>query len=112
MAFAKHETTGIGTDFSWSWFSPAGIGLSAFIVGLSGSIFGFWGWDTALTVNEESKDSDHGPGLAALLCVVSILSTYLIVCIAMQMFAGLGDTGLGLRTRRCRTTSSATSPSP
>ncbi|HVK35775.1 MAG TPA: APC family permease [Microlunatus sp.] len=97
MAFAKHEMSGVGADFSWSWFSPAGIGLSAFIVGLSGSIFGFWGWDTALTVNEESKDSDHGPGLAALLCVVSILATYLIVCIAMQMFAGLGETGLGLR---------------
>ncbi len=97
MAFAKHETSGVGADFSWAWFSPAGITLSAFIVGLSGSIFGFWGWDTALTVNEESKDSDHGPGLAALLCVVSILITYLIVCIAMQMFAGLGDTGLGLR---------------
>ncbi|HYI54237.1 MAG TPA: APC family permease [Microlunatus sp.] len=97
MAFMKHETSGVGADFSWAWFSPAGLTLSAFIVGLSGSIFGFWGWDTALTVNEESKDSDHGPGLAALLCVVSILITYLMVTIAMQMFAGLGDTGLGLR---------------
>lgn len=97
MAFARHETSGVGADFSWSWFSPAGLTLSAFIVGLSGSIFGFWGWDTALTVNEESKDSDHGPGLAALLCVLSILATYLIVTIAMQMFAGMGETGLGLR---------------
>jgi amino acid transporter len=97
MAFMKHETSGVGADFSWAWFSPAGIGLSAFIVGLSGSIFGFWGWDTALTVNEESKDSDRGPGLAALLCVVSILITYLLVTVSMQMFAGLGDTGLGLR---------------
>ncbi len=97
MAIAKHETAGVGTDFSWAWFSPAGLTLSAFIVGLSGSIFGFWGWDTALTVNEESKDSDHGPGLAALLCVISILITYLLVTIAMQMFAGMGDSGLGLK---------------
>lgn len=97
MAFARHEMSGVGADFSWSWFSPAGLTLSAFIVGLSGSIFGFWGWDTALTVNEESKDSDRGPGLAALLCVISILLTYLMVTIAMQMFAGLGDTGLGLK---------------
>jgi amino acid transporter len=97
MAFARHEMSGVGADFSWSWFSPAGLTLSAFIVGLSGSIFGFWGWDTALTVNEESKDSDHGPGLAALLCVISILITYLMVTIAMQMFAGLGETGLGLK---------------
>ena len=35
------------------WFSPAGLTLSAFIAGLSGSIFAFWGWDTCLTVNEE-----------------------------------------------------------
>jgi amino acid transporter len=97
MAFVRHETSGVGADFSWAWFSPAGLTLSAFIVGLSGSIFGFWGWDTALTVNEESKDSDHGPGLAALLCVISILITYLMVTIAMQMFAGMGDTGLGLK---------------
>jgi amino acid transporter len=97
MAFVKHETSGVGADFSWSWFSPAGLTLSAFIVGLSGSIFGFWGWDTALTVNEESKDSDTTPGRAALLCVLSILATYLIVTIAMQMYAGMGDTGLGLR---------------
>ena len=97
MAFVRHEVSGVGLDFSWSWFSPAGLTLSAFIIGLSGSIFGFWGWDTALTVNEESKDSDRGPGLAALLCVLSILATYLIVCIAMQMFAGVGETGLGLK---------------
>lgn len=97
MAFARHELSDVGADFSWAWFSPIGIPLSAFIVGLSGSIFGFWGWDTALTVNEESKDSDRGPGLAALLCVVSILITYLMVTVAMQMFAGLGETGLGLK---------------
>ncbi|MFV0457154.1 MAG: APC family permease [Actinomycetales bacterium] len=100
FAFARHETTGVGADFSWSWFDPTGISLSAFVVGLSGSIFGFWGWDTSLTVNEESKDSDHGPGLAALLCVVSILITYLMVAISTQMFAGLGDTGLGLRNEQ------------
>ncbi|GAA3610823.1 APC family permease [Microlunatus ginsengisoli] len=97
FAIAKHETTGTGTDFSWSWFSPSGLTLSAFILGLSGSIFGFWGWDTALTVNEESKDSDTTPGKAALLCVLSILATYLIVTIAMQMYAGMGTTGLGLK---------------
>ena len=26
MAFVKHETAGVGADFSWAWFSPAGIG--------------------------------------------------------------------------------------
>ncbi|HJQ86242.1 MAG TPA: APC family permease [Propionibacteriaceae bacterium] len=96
LAIAKSGGSDFGEPFSWSWFSPAGLTLSAFIAGLSGSIFAFWGWDTALTVNEESKNSDTAPGRAALLCVLSILLTYLLVAVATQMFAGLGDTGIGL----------------
>ena len=95
-ALAKSGSSDTGLSFSWSWFSPSGLTLSAFIAGLSGSIFAFWGWDTSLTVNEESKDSDTTPGRAALLCVVSILLTYLLVAIATQMYAGVGEEGLGL----------------
>src|SRR6478735_11313213 len=96
MALAKSGSSETGTSFSLDWFSPAGLTMSAFIAGLSGSIFAFWGWDTALTVNEESKDSEKTPGRAALLCVVSILLTYLLVSIATLMYAGDGDTDLGL----------------
>ena len=96
VAFAKSGDSATGIPFSLDWFSPSGLTLSAFIAGLSGSIFAFWGWDTALTVNEESVDADKTPGRAALLCVVSILLTYLIVVIALQMYAGVGTEGLGL----------------
>lgn len=85
-----------GISFSWSWFSPAGLTVSAFIAGLSGSIFAFWGWDAALTVNEETKDAEITSGRAAVLAVISILCTYLLVSIGMIMFAGVGDTGNGL----------------
>jgi amino acid transporter len=96
IAIAKSGGSEFGEPFSWSWFSPAGLTLSAFIAGLSGSIFAFWGWDTSLVVNEESKNSDTTPGRAALLCVLSILLTYLLVTVATQMFAGVGETGIGL----------------
>jgi amino acid transporter len=96
VAVAKSGAADTGIAFTLDWFSPAGLTMSAFIAGLSGSIFAFWGWDTALTVNEESKDSDRTPGRAALLCVVSILLTYLLVAIATQMYAGVGAEGLGL----------------
>lgn len=96
IAIAKSGSSETGIPFSFEWFSPAGLTMSAFIAGLSGSIFAFWGWDTALTVNEESRDSDRTPGRAALLCVVSILLTYLLVAIATQMYAGVGSDGLGL----------------
>jgi amino acid transporter len=99
MAFAKAggpDDPG-GIPFSWDWFNPfTGLTVSALVAGLSASIFSFWGWDTALTVNEESKDSEKTPGRAALLCVVSILLTYLLVSIATLMYAGDSDTGLGL----------------
>jgi amino acid transporter len=96
MAFAKAGSSETGMSFSFDWFSPAGLTMSAFIAGLSGSIFAFWGWDTALTVNEETKDSEKTPGRAALLCVLSILLTYLLVAVATQMYAGVGTEGLGL----------------
>lgn len=96
MALAKSGSSETGMSFSLDWFSPAGLTVSAFIAGLSGSIFAFWGWDTALTVNEESKNADKTPGRAALLCVLSILLTYLLVAVATQMYAGVGTEGLGL----------------
>ena len=96
VAIARSGSVPTGIPFSWDWFSPAGLTVSAFIAGLSGSIFAFWGWDTCLTVNEESKGSAKTPGRAALLCVLSILLTYLIVATASQMYAGVGEEGLGL----------------
>ena len=29
------------------------------------AVFIYWGWDSTVTVNEESKDSTEGPGKAA-----------------------------------------------
>ena len=95
-AIAKSADSATGIPFDISWFSPAGLTLSAFVAGLSGSIFAFWGWDTTLTVNEETEDAEKTPGRAALLCVVSILLTYLLVAVATQMYAGTGTQGLGL----------------
>ncbi len=96
IAVVKSGSAPTGMAFSWDWFSPSGLTLSAFIAGLSGSIFAFWGWDTCLTVNEESKGSEKTPGRAALLTVLSILLTYLIVATATQMYAGTGTEGIGL----------------
>jgi amino acid transporter len=96
IALAKSGSSDTGMSFSLDWFSPAGLTMSAFIAGLSGSIFAFWGWDTALTVNEETRHADKIPGRAALLCVLSILLTYLLVAVATQMYAGVGTEGLGL----------------
>ncbi len=97
LAIGKSGGSPTGVGFSLEWFNPFGnLTLSAFVAGLSGSIFAFWGWDTCLTVNEESKDADKTPGRAALLCVTVILTTYLLVAIGAMMYAGVGSEGLGL----------------
>ena len=96
MAIFKSASSETGLSFSLDWFSPSGLTLSAFVAGLSGSIFAFWGWDVCMYVNEESKDSEKLPGRAALLCVSSILLTYLLVAVATQMYAGVGTDGIGL----------------
>ncbi|MBN3508900.1 APC family permease [Mycolicibacterium nivoides] len=84
-------------SFDIQWFDPfTGLTMSAFVIGLIGSIFAFWGWDTCLTLGEESKDPTKVPGRAGLLCVMSILLTYLLVAVAVMMYAGVGTTGLGL----------------
>jgi amino acid transporter len=83
--------------FDPAWLDPTAVGsLSAFTAGLSLSIFIYWGWDTSLTVNEETVGSSRTPGRAALLTMVVIVTTYLVVAIAAQMYAGIGTAGIGL----------------
>ncbi|WP_417215328.1 APC family permease [Arthrobacter sp.] len=83
--------------FSWDWFNPMHISsFSAFAVGLSLSIFAFWGWDVCLTMNEETKNGGKTSGLAAGFTAVVVLAIYLFGSIAVVMFAGTGTTGTGL----------------
>jgi amino acid transporter len=87
-------------SFSLDWFNPfTGLAMGAFVIGVTGSIFAFWGWDTCLTLGEECTNPKKVPGRAGLLCVVSILLTYLLVGAAMMMYAGVGSEGLGLGNR-------------
>jgi amino acid transporter len=80
-----------------SWFNPFGIsGFSAFVSGLILMLFIYWGWDTAVAVNEETRDRDRTPGRAAIISTVILLITYVLVILAAQSFAGVGSKGIGL----------------
>ncbi|HEX6519908.1 MAG TPA: APC family permease [Streptosporangiaceae bacterium] len=82
---------------AWSWFNPFHVSsFSAFISGLILMLFIYWGWDTAVAVNEETKDPEKTPGRAAVLSTVILLVTYVVVIIAAQAFAGVGTSGIGL----------------
>ncbi|MFL6240875.1 MAG: APC family permease [Actinomycetes bacterium] len=80
-----------------SWFNPLNIpSFSLFIAAMILMIFIYWGWDTTVSVNEETRDSRRTPGRAAVISTVLLLTTYVIVTMAAQSFVGVGDTGLGL----------------
>jgi amino acid transporter len=81
---------------SLSWLSPSQLPLSAFVSGIILMLFIYWGWDTALSVNEETADKSRTPGQAGIISTVLLLVTYAIVIVAVQSFAGVGAKGVGL----------------
>jgi amino acid transporter len=79
------------------WFNPFAFeSASAFVEAVLLAIFIYWGWDTCLALNEETKDPQRIPGRAAILSTIVLLVTYVGVAVAAMAYAGLGTTGVGL----------------
>src|SRR3954464_5530151 len=76
-------------DPSLSWLNPFAVdSTSALVSGVLISVFIYWGWDSTVTVNEESRDATEGPGKAALLATVILLAIYVVVAYAAQAYGG------------------------
>ena len=94
-ALGGDATTSI--DFELSWLNPFSVAtFSALATGLSLSIFMYWGWDAALSANEETSGSERTPGIAALISLLILGGTYVLVGVAALMYAGTGERGVGL----------------
>ncbi|RGE23695.1 APC family permease [Leucobacter sp. wl10] len=84
-----------------SWFNPFEVdGFSAFAAGIAVSIFVYWGWDTVLTMGEETKPSKgrfSTESKAAMILIAILLVLYVGTAAATVAYAGLGSgpTGLG-----------------
>jgi amino acid transporter len=82
---------------SLSWFNPFDhFTFTGFMVGFTLMLFIYWGWDTAVSVNEETADSQTTPGRAAVISTLILLATYALVIMATQSYAGIGSKGIGL----------------
>ncbi|MCI2957892.1 APC family permease [Agromyces atrinae] len=82
---------------SIEWFNPFAFeSFDGLVEAVLLALFIYWGWDTCLALNEETKDPKRIPGRAAVLTTVILLVTYVGVTVAAMSFAGLGDSGLGL----------------
>ena len=86
-----------GVTPALAWFNPFHIhDFGAFASGLILMVFIYWGWDTAVAVNEETDDPGKTPGRAAILSTFILLVTYALVILSMMSFAGIGTKGNGL----------------
>jgi amino acid transporter len=73
---------------SASWFNPFDLSWGSLIDGVLLGIFIYWGWDSGVAVNEESRDKHRGPGKAAVVSTLILLLIYVIVAAAAQAYHG------------------------
>jgi amino acid transporter len=79
------------------WFNPFTLDFGKVIApAMLTAIFIYWGWDTAISVNEETADPAKTPGRAAIISTLLLLVTYALVAVAVVAFAGIGTKGVGL----------------
>jgi amino acid transporter len=91
------DAPAVHIDPRLSWFNPFHIhSFAIFNGGLILYLFIYWGWDTAVSVNEETANRRRFPGLGAILSTLVLLVTYAVVTLAAESFAGIGAKGIGL----------------
>jgi amino acid transporter len=73
---------------SVSWFNPFDLSWGALIPAVLLGIFIYWGWDSGVAVNEESRDRHRGPGKAAIISTLILLLIYVSVSTAAQAYHG------------------------
>lgn len=96
VSFATGTAPATATAPTLDWFNPfAFTSFDGFIQSVLLALFIYWGWDTCLALNEETRDPKRIPGTAAVLTTLMLLVTYVGVSVAAMAYAGLGADGLG-----------------
>jgi amino acid transporter len=74
---------------SLSWFNPFDTGgLDNFAKAILLAVVIYWGWDTAVSVNEETQNPGTAPGRAAIVATIVLLGIFTAVAVAATAFAG------------------------
>ncbi|MBA2513874.1 MAG: APC family permease, partial [Solirubrobacterales bacterium] len=64
---------------------------SVLIAGVLLGVFAYWGWDSAVAVNEETADSTQAPGKAAVVSTLLLLGLYLLITVAALAWLGVAE---------------------
>jgi amino acid transporter len=89
--YSSHPTASI--QVRADWFNPFNMGWGPLIAGVLLGIFIFWGWDSGVAVNEESRNRRRGPGKAAVVSTFILLVIYVGVTAAAQAYHGTAFLG-------------------
>jgi amino acid transporter len=91
VAFVKagtgHALPGASSP-SLRWLDPWTGSFSSLSNSFLLAVFIYWGWDCAVSVNEETKDSARTPGRAAVISTVMLVAIFAVVSTAALAFAG------------------------
>ena len=90
------DAIGRAADPQLSWLWPGGLGVTQLVDAVLIAVFLYWGWDSAVSVNEESDKPRVTPGRAAVLSTALLVVTYGLVAFAAVAFAGTAEDGIGL----------------
>jgi len=72
-----------------TWFDPFEAGSADNVIeALLVAVFIYWGWDTGVSVNEETENPKTAPGRAALASTFLLVLVYVLVAVAAIAFAG------------------------
>jgi amino acid transporter len=91
VALVKVYGTDVPTETlpSLSWLNPFDIESTTVLIdGVLLGLFIYWGWDSAVTVNEETEDTREAPGRSAVVSTLILLAIYIIVSYAALAYAG------------------------
>jgi amino acid transporter len=75
---------------SLDWINPFAMNFADLVVALLLAVFIYWGWDSGVSVNEESEDPAEGPGKAAVVSTILLVLIYVVVSAAAQAYHGVG----------------------
>jgi amino acid transporter len=84
--YLHHPTGSIHPEVKW--LNPFGGGFSPMVDGVLLAVFIYWGWDSGVALNEETRDKRNGPGLAAILSTLLLVMIYVLVSASAQAYHG------------------------
>jgi len=100
VAGSNPPETAIPIEASWfnpmNFFVEGGGGFASMTEGMLLMVFIYWGWDTILSLNEETKEREKTPGRAAVAATLILVATYMLTTVAAVSYAGVGTEGIGL----------------